>query len=315
MGVTKFNQVQADQFLGSQADASPFGKIWYVDGTNGSDDNLGDGPNAGECLATLGQAITNAVASRGDTVVIYPGTYTITSALAPKAAMTFKAAVVVPQVPSVIVTGNIVNLVTIDVDYTRWIGIEFKASGSTVNDLVALAATTAVNGVTFEDCVFNGADKEGNTAQNGVCGIQLTDATTTATGLVVRRCMFRDLGKTNIDVGVLGLPYAKIEDNVFAIDTAVGIGIAIAATGAYGTGKGFIIRRNEFIGPNSTTANNVGIVIGGTVRATGQGLIRENHFASCADAAITVDKIPDGVINNYYGNNAGGVLVDSSAGA
>src|SRR3990167_2921742 len=119
MGISKFNQVQADNFMGSIYEASPFGKVWYVDGTNGADGNLGDGPNAGEAFATIGAAISAAVASRGDTVVIYPGTYTITSALVPKAGMTFKAAVVVPQVPSVIVTGNIVNLVTIDVDYTR----------------------------------------------------------------------------------------------------------------------------------------------------------------------------------------------------
>jgi len=45
MGVTKFNQVQADQFLGSQADASPFGKIWYVDTTNGADGNSGQAPD------------------------------------------------------------------------------------------------------------------------------------------------------------------------------------------------------------------------------------------------------------------------------
>src|SRR3990167_7401229 len=110
MGITKFNQVQADNFMGSTYEASPFGKIWYVDGTNGSDGNLGDGPNDGEAFATIGAAITAAVANRGDTVVIYPGTYTITSVLAPKAFMTFRAAIVVPQTPSVSIRGNIANL-------------------------------------------------------------------------------------------------------------------------------------------------------------------------------------------------------------
>src|SRR3989344_6707533 len=107
MGISKFNQVQADNFMGSIYEASPFGKIWYVDGTNGSDGNLGDGPNAGEAFASIGAAITAAVATRGDTVVIYPGTYTITTTLAPKGFMAFREALVNPFTPSVSVRGNI----------------------------------------------------------------------------------------------------------------------------------------------------------------------------------------------------------------
>lgn len=314
MGITRYNQVQADQFLGSQADASPFGKIWYVDVTNGSDGNAGDAPD--QAYLTIGAAISAAVATRGDTVVIAPGTYTITSALAPKAYMTFKAAVVNPQTPSVSIRGNLTNLTTIDVDGARFIGCEFRATGTTVRDLVKLADTTAITGgVTFEDCVFNGADQSPGSSINGVAGIWMADGSNATTGLVIRRCLFRDLGKTCIDVGVLGLPHAKIEDSAFILDTVSAIGIAIADTSAFNTGKGYIIRNNDFVGGNSTTSQHVGIVIAGTLRTTGQGVIRNNFFASCADAAVTVDKVPDGVINNYYGNNAGGVIVDSSAGA
>src|SRR3990167_8102686 len=277
MGVTKFNQVQADQFLGSQADASPFGKIWYVDVTNGSDGNLGDGPNAGESFASIGAAITAAVATRGDTVVIAPGTYTITSALAPKAFMTFRAAVVNPQAPSVSIRGNLATLMNVDVNGCRFIGLEFRPTGTTNADLVRLADTTAITGgVTFEDCVFNGND-QANATLNGVAG----------------------------------LPYAKIEDNVFAIDTNLGWGISLEDTAAFGTGKGFIIRNNEFIGPDSTTTSQVGIRIVGTEDATAAGMIRTNYFAYCTAAAITADKISDSMIENYVGNDAGGVLVDS----
>ena len=46
MGVpSRFGQIQADAYLGSAHDNSPFGKIWYVDSTNGADDNLGDSPD------------------------------------------------------------------------------------------------------------------------------------------------------------------------------------------------------------------------------------------------------------------------------
>lgn len=316
MGISKFSQVQADNFMGSIYEASPFGKIWYVDGTNGSDGNLGDGPNAGECFATIGAAITAAVASRGDTVVIYPGTYTITAALAPKAHMTFRAAVVVPQAPSVSIRGNITSLVTVDVDGVRFIGVEFRATGAATGaalnrQLVMLADTTAITGgVTFEDCVFHGADATGPT-QNGIGGINLKDGTNAVTGLVVRRCLFRDLGKTPLWTGVKGLPYAKIEDNVFAIDTPSGMGMNIADTSAFATGKGYVIRNNEFIGPNVTTPDHVGIVIAGTENVTAAGMIRNNFFAYCAAAAITIDKLSDAMINNYVGNDDGGVLLNS----
>lgn len=313
MGVpSRFGQIQADAFLGSAHDNSPFGKIWYVDVTNGSDGNSGEAPD--EAYASIGQAISAAVATRGDTVVIAPGTYTITSALAPKAFMTFRAAVVNPQTPSVSIRGNIANITTVNVDGTRFVGVEFRATGSTAKDLVALASSAAVNGVTFEDCVFNGNDQTAATP-NGTAGIQLTNGSNAVTGLTIRRCVFRDLGKTCVDVGILGLPHAKIEDNAFILDTASAIGIAIADTTAFNTGKGYIIRNNDFIGGNSTTSQHVGIVIAGTVNTVGAGMIRNNFFGYCADAAVTVDKVPASTINNYYGNNAGGVLVDSSAGA
>lgn len=309
MGISRFNQVQADNFMGSIYEASPFGKIWYVDVTNGSDGNLGDGPNAGESFASIGAAITAAVATCGDTVVIAPGTYTITSALAPKAFMTFRAAVVNPQAPSVSIRGNIASLVDVDVNGARFVGIEFRGTGTTVRRLVKLADTTAITGgVAFEDCVFHGGDAG---SVNGASGLSVMDGTNAVTGLVVRRCMFRDLGKTPFEVGVLGMPYAKIEDNAFLIDTPSGFGIRLEDTAAFATGKGFTIRNNEFLGQASTSPDFVGISIVGTENTTAAGIIRTNYFAYCAAAAITIDKISDSTIENYVGNDAGGLLVDS----
>ena len=62
----------------------------------------------------------------GNTVVIAPGTYTITSALAPKAYMTFKAAIVNPQAPSVSIRGNITNLATVDVNGVSFVAVFVK---------------------------------------------------------------------------------------------------------------------------------------------------------------------------------------------
>lgn len=302
--------------MGSIYEASPFGKVWYVDGTNGSDGNLGDGPNAGECFASIGAAITASVATRGDTIVIYPGTYTITSALVPKAYTTFRAAIVNPQAPSVSIRSNLRNPVTVDVNGVRFVGIEFRATGTTSARLVTLADTTAITGgVTFEDCVFHGADQSGGavSGQNGVCGIWAADASNAVTGLVVRRCLFRDLGKTGIDIGVAGAPYAKIEDNLFAIDTNLGWGISIDDTTAFATGKGYVIRNNEFIGPDSTTTSQNGIRLVGTLNTTAAGLIRTNYFAYTLDTAITQGVMPDSIIENYISGNDGSDVVDGSA--
>lgn len=309
MGISKFNQVQADNFLGSTYEASPFGKIWYVDTTNGSDGNQGDGPNAGEAFATIGAAITASVATRGDTIVIAAGTYTITTVLAPKAFTTFRAAIINPQAPSVSIRGNLTNLVTVDVDGVRFIGVEFRATGTTNRDLIALSTTTAITGgVTFEDCVFHGADQTGPLT-NGVAGLRI-GATNAVNGLVVRRCLFRDLGKTDIDIGVAGAAYAKIEDNTFAIDTNLGFGISIESTAAFATGKGYIIRNNEFIGPDATTTSQVGIRLVGTLNTTAAGMIRTNYFAFCVPAAVTQGVLSGSIIENYSGTGAGGILVD-----
>lgn len=312
MGVpTRYTQIQADAFLGSALDNSPFGKVWYVDGTNGADGNAGDGPNAGEAFATIGAAITASVATRGDTIIIYPGTYTVTAALAPKAFTTFRAAIINPYAPSVSIRGNIANLVTVDVNGVRFIGLEFRPTGTTARDLVSLAATTAITGgCLFEDCVFNGNNQ--NTSVNGVAGLRLgfTNATT---GLIVRRCAFRDLGKTPMEVGASGMPFAKIEDNFFQIGTPSGFGIRLEDTTAFATGAGYTIRNNEFLGDSATTANNIGISIVGTLNTTAAGMIRNNYFSFCATASITQGRLSQGVIENYRGEGNGGVLIDQTA--
>ena len=202
---------------------------------------------------------------------------------------------------------------TVDVNGVRFVGLEFRATGASVTDMISLAATTAITGgVTFEDCVFNGADQTGANSLNGVAGIR-SGPTNAVTGLVVRRCVFRDLGQTPLELGVAGAPYAKIEDNLFAIDTNLGWGIAIKDTAAFGTGKGYVIRNNEFIGPDAISTSQVGIRLFGTVNATAGGLIRSNYFAYTLDAAITQDIMPSSIIENYVAGNDGSDVVDGSS--
>lgn len=284
--------------------SSVFHKVWYVDGTNGLDTNAGNIPT--QAFLTIAQAITSSAA--GDTIIIAPGTYTVTSSISPKARQTFQAAIVCPRTPTVSITATSAltgDIVTIDVDNTVWIGIEFLAGHANQATLVDIADAAAVNGCTFENCVFNGADK------TSVVGIQADDASFAVTGLVIRNCLFRDLTGTCLDIGVLGMPYAYVGYNTFAIDVNSGTAIALADTTAFATGKGFVIEENNFIGLD-VTADEVGITIAGTEDTTAAGMIRNNYFAYVVAAAITADKISQSVINNYVGDRGtGGTLVDS----
>lgn len=305
MGVTRYNLVQADQFLGSQAEASPYGKIYYVDGTHGADDNSGLTPE--EPKSTIKGAIDATIATRGDTIVVYPGTYTITAALAPVANTTIKAAHVVPHYPTVTIAGNIAELVTVDYSGCRFIGLEFKATGYTAVETVDIADGADVNGCLFEDCVFT-------TSLGGAVGIVSNDATYKVTGLVVRRCLFNGETVSQIAIGALGAPYAKIEDNVFVLTTTTSTGIHLADTATtqltgHATGL-YCIRNNDFIGLDSKS--DVGITITGTENTLAAGMIRNNYFANCAAAAITADKLGINLVNNYVGDTGtGGTLVDA----
>ena len=305
MSVTRYNIVQADQFLGSQAEASPFGKIWYVDGTNGANGNTGLAPD--EAYGDIATAILASVATRGDTIVVAPGTYTVTAALVMKANLTIKAAIVVPQYPTVVIAGNIAELVTVDVSGTRFIGIEFQGTGYTCVEMIDIADGAVVNGCTIEDCKFS-------TSSGEAVGVVADDATNVATGLVVRRCLFQNEAVTQLEIGILGAPLAKIEDNVFILTTTTSTGIALADTAGGQTtdaAKGrFVIRNNDFIGLD--TKADIGITIVGTEHSLPISIIRTNYFAGCAVGAITENKNTKSMVRNYVGDTGiGGTIVDA----
>lgn len=303
MGKTNFDVVQANSLLGSViTEVSPFATMFYVDGSNGSDGNSGTTPN--EAFATLGAAVAATTSNRGDTIVIAPGTYTLTTALVPKAGNIFKAAVINHRAPSVIIAGNIADVVQVDVSHVKFIGIEFRAFGAFADNLVDVADAASVAGLEFYFCVFNGAD------QTSVVGIRAVDGTFVTTSLVVKWCLFRDLTGTCINIGALGMAYSEIQYNQFAIDVNSGTGIALADTTAFATGKGYVISDNLFTGFDAT-ADEVGITIAGTENTTGAGIIARNMFAYMAAASVTIDKLSLSEVQNYYGDAAtGGTLVD-----
>jgi len=301
MAITSFDQVQANSFIGAMPEASPFNSVRYVDGTNGSDGNPGTSPS--QAGATLAAAIANGAA--GDTIIIASGTYTLTASLVPKARQVFRAAVINGRKPRVIIKSSaIADLIQVDVDNVEFHGIEFQAGDDTCDNLVDYADGAASAGLTFNKCVFNGADKV------SVVGINDNDATFAGTNLTVVNCLFRDLTGTCIRIGVLGFAYSYIGYNQFALDVNSGVGISLADTTAFATGKGYVIEHNDVTGFDAT-ADEVFITIAGTEDTTGAGIIRNNYGAYVAAAMITIDKLSKSEVNNYYGDAAtGGTLVD-----
>ena len=301
--------------------ANPFGETRYVAASGGDDGN--QGKNASRPLATIAKAISLSAA--GDNVILGPGTHSVdcsVSPLVPLADMQFIAAIPpMGGMPSTVITADAddtANLVTLDVDGTGWHGIKFLlvAGALTAVDLFDVAQTTAVNGLVFTDCWFDLNSVDHATAI--MRAIAVDDATNATTGMVIRNCRFLGGDATTTEAeyivtGVGGIPDALIEDNVFCLESIDGnaVGIHIADPGATGKNYAFVIRNNDFIGAIDGAADSVGIKMDGFTELEVLGMIRTNYFAYCTAAAVTFDMMPQGIINNYYGDNdTGGTLVD-----
>lgn len=276
-----------------------FGQTYYVDTTNGDDTNTGKSPRA--AFATLDAA--RSASSAGDTIVIAPGTYTQTAAeepLTPKANQVWMAAKPNGRgTPSVIITGTAeATIVDVEVSGVVFDGILFQADDDAVTQLVDVAETATVTGLTFKNCWFDANGKA------TVIGINADDGTFVLTGLYVTGCRFTQCD-TGINIGALGWGQSMVEDNAFECQLAADTGIALADTSDSGP-TGWIIRNNDFTGALDGDADGVlGIAISGTSNAVGVGLMRTNYFGDFAADAITQDITEEMIVENWYGEANG----------
>jgi hypothetical protein len=299
--------------------ANPFGNVWFVAASGGSDNNPGDGANVP--LATIAKAIEKGAAA--DTIVLGPGTHSVdvsAAALIPLADMQFIAAIP-PRggKPSTIITHDAddgADLVTIDVDGVGFHGIEFLmvAGGTTAIRTVSVSQTTAVNGLVFEDCWFNQNSVDAASCES----IAVDDATNATTGMVLKNCRFIGGDATTnvgvyIRVGAPGIPTALIEDCVFECNSADGDmkAFLFADPAASGKSYGMTIRNCDFIGPADGGGDAVPIEFNASMTEDEiVGIIRTNYFSNCT-ASITIDKVNNSIVWNYEGDNAtGGTIVN-----
>jgi len=318
MQIRQRDSVQVDHLYVSP---NIFGNVWYLDGTNGASGNSGRDPLAAK--STIAQVVS--VSAAGDTVVVAPGTYTVdvgTAAMLPTANQYWRAAQLPAPgaAPTVIFTqdadDNVAPIVSVDVNGVIFEGIEFKlvAGGTTALYLIDAAQTTAVRGLSFENCWFNL-----NGVDAAVKALKLDDATNAVVGMTLRNCRFvGGSGTTSqvdyIQVGVGGLESSLAEHNIFELESADAdcYGFHFADPGATAKSYGCVIRNNDFIGPVDAGEDGVGVFFAAAMTETEiVSLIRTNYFAYCSATPVTIDEMNKGVVNNYVGDNdTGGTLVD-----
>ena len=266
-----------------------FGQIWYVDGTNGSDDDVGTSPSS--AFATVQKAVTTQIANStglGEAILIFPGTYAES------------------------VTGNLTNVKLIGVGGWATVAITPTSSNAyvgTITDSVisgiqfveptsaggtAALAATSLRGSTIMDCAFTG--KTGNT---GSVGLRIGAETSTASEAMFQSTITRNMfdasggrtkewaygilfgqydAATNSDTRVFS--YSEISYNTIYAEER-GISLKIDASNGGGVIKNNMIGSRQNSGQTST----YGIEAAGT----GTDLltkILDNRIAAGSDAII-----------------------------
>ena len=304
----------------SSTSMNVFGNTWFVaaSGTR-SDGYRGKTPK--KPFATIAKAI--AVGAAADTIILSPGTHSVdvsVAGLIPKANMQFVAAM--PPSggpPSTIITQDAddgTDLVTIDVDGVGFHGIKFLmvAGGTTAFLMVNVSQTTSITGLGFHDCWF---DQNSVDAAATVMSVAMNDATNTVTGAVFKGCTFLGADATtavasHINIGVGGCPNLLVENNIFLLEAIAGdcAGISMAdPTGALKS-YGFVIRNNDFIGPDDGGTDCKPMIVAAASEGELIGIIRDNFCSNCSATGWSQDMMSDSIINNYVGSlTVGGALM------
>lgn len=198
----------------------------------------------------IASAITSAVAGRGDVIYLYPGTYTITTALAMSKGDVRLIGLGTPG--SVIIAG----------------------SGADCMDLTA-------NGVEIANIQFQLATTKICIDMAGASGCRIHDCTFTSS--------VGGAASHFIRMATTACNYNKIYDNQFISNLVVAGGAITQTSHITGLGIGNVIERNTFVAGRVTTAN-AGAVTAGIVfadAADAGNIVRENEFTEFNGATFT----------------------------
>ena len=304
---------------------NPGGRVFWVaasgytalNGIGPSDSNSGLSPQ--KPFSTIQKGLDSCVAGRGDIVALLPGSYTITAALTMTIAdVTLCSAhpVAAHDYSPVIITGAAtldVNLVQMDADNTRIIGLGFEAGFTTVTanqeviQVNSTNTTTDIFGAIIKNCFFDmtraaGAASASDTDLDVIrVGLDSTDR---AFNALVEGCTIRgyDQDGISIEAGSVG---AVIRDNRIydGIGSELGLsGVNIKATNALVSGNRITA------GTNSTTAGPINVNV-----ATARAIITDNHLVAWGADTLGIVAINTATFHsarNYIHAVAAGNIID-----
>lgn len=315
----KIRQQIKDEFAAHIRASNPFGTTYFVDATNGDNNNTGRRSN--NAFSTVAKFIS--AGSDGDSVILSPEDHSVdvsAAALAPKANMQFFSAIPsyggLPSTTISVDADDGDDMILINVDGVQFNGIRFQhfLNAGTAIRLFDIAPTTAVNGLAFNDCWFdmNSADVAGGTALN------VDDATNLTTGMVLRNCRFTGGDATSnadnqyLDIGVRGLVGCLLNNCVFGCESTDDDYVAIRFADPSTTGRGYGLVINEcfFIGPVDGAVTMTFIVA--TAGSSGEfPFLITNCRTSYSTALWATQNVFDqALVQNYTGDlTVGGTLL------
>lgn len=224
---------------------NPGGNVYWVapsgytayDGGSPSDSNSGLSPQT--ALSTIQAGLDKCVSGRGDTVMLLPGSWTITAALTmTKADVTLRAAYEVgPQERSrvIIVLATDVNALTVDADDCTIYGITWDcniAAATANTELIQLNSTndtTDIYNTRIINCYF---DYAGTDTDNDVIRVGL-DSNDRAFNTLIEGCTIQDPDQDGIAITAgpgSVVRNCRIMDNFAASGKLCRYGINIAST-------------------------------------------------------------------------------------
>lgn len=279
---------------GPRASAQPGGNVWFVDASN---PGAQDGMSPQTAFTTIAQAVAAAASGTGDTIFVFPGSYT----------------------ENVVVAKDYISIIGAQFagyarpDIGKATGVALSVSGQGFRSLncrfFATNNSDAViqtgNGFEYSNCVFDG---NGSQTTKGLLRLLPSSLVTskTASEGKIHDCYFRGTTSTAgaliFDTSTLngGSTDNEVYNNVF---TQNGVDIAAAKTGAAGTYslQFAVVHGNIFEDKNKAVYIDFVTNIDGAA-ANQKGVISGNYFnsATLTNVLVKINGTGFGAPGNYY---------------
>ncbi len=272
---------------------NPIGVNWWVapsgyvpyEGRGPSNNNSGKNPK--NPLLTIAQAITNCVSGRGDRIILMPGTYTITAALA---LAKDDVSIYSYESGAAVVSGGAASLLTIDASDIVVDGVGFTCDSSVTGACIDIANTSASNRVTIRECNLLGAS-----ADAAAIGIQVGDGTNDAADALIERCM---IDRFKQDIVWNGTRTRIWANRMVLASTASSTGIQVPARSSLTVRAFGDIDDNTFIG-----MQDAGTMLAMTFATSEAGSplysFRNNNLLNTGSVSANIH--PEGIGVNYLG--------------